>query len=91
MYARTLSSKKSAQGDNRLSYVRVAWRVEQDAPITIDEAARPTVSALLDQFAMVSGAVSAAAAAKQGGSKSGHAYSVGSAGPRATNKHTHTA
>jgi len=77
MYARTLSSRKTAQGDNSLAMC--AWRVEQDASINIDEAARPAVSALLDQFAVVSGAT----AAKQGGSKSKYILAHGGTKPSA--------
>ena len=76
MYARMLSNRKSAQYQNSLAMC--AWRMEQDEQIvTIDEAARPAVSALLDQFAVVSGA----AAAKQGSSKSKYILAHGGKKP----------
>ena len=54
------------------------WRMEQDAQVlTIDEVARPAVYALLDQFAVVSGA----AAAKQGSSRSRYILAHGGVKP----------
>ena len=58
------------------------WRMEQDKEqdaqvVTIDEVARPAVYALLDQFAVVSGA----AAAKQGSSRSRYILAHGGVKP----------
>ena len=76
MCARILSNRKGAQDQN--SIAMCTWRMEQDAQVvTIDEVARPAVYALLDQFAVVSGA----AAAKQGSSKSRYILAHGGVKP----------